>query len=410
MNICFTSPWFVRPKRILLLLGIAAAITFTTSIADAVTPLWTKLIPQRRVPADPEADYSLTEDNGPWLVLAASFTGPEGERQARELVLEFRSRYNLAAYYYGMTFKHDDDPGRGLDAYGSPIRRRYNRGDEVLQHAVLVGDFPRIDDPQAQAMLARVKGLRPHVLEVGEGDDSHQSLATFRQMLTAEVSAKLGKKVEKGPLAHAFITRNQMLPREYFVPRGVDPEVAKWNEDVEHSLLDCPGRYSIRVATFRGRTYLKDLDNPIHKRVKRPTEEDLLVQAALNAHKLTVALRSKGWEAYEFHDRHESYVTVGSFDEMHQLPDGRLLPSTRDAQIIVQTFGAASPQNVFNRPATEDVLREAEVKRQFQHQFTSAPVAEGFHPKRFVGLPLDIQPTPVQTPTRGSISSAYARR
>ena len=32
------------------------------------------------------------------------------------------------------------------------------------------------------------------------------------------------------------------------------------------------------------------------------------------AHKLTLALRKKGYEAYEFHDRFSSIVTVGSFD------------------------------------------------------------------------------------------------
>ena len=34
--------------------------------------------------------------------------------------------------------------------------------------------------------------------------------------------------------------------------------------------------------------------------------------------RLTVALRTRGVEAYEFHDRHESIVTVGSFDSVGQ--------------------------------------------------------------------------------------------
>ena len=39
-----------------------------------------------------------------------------------------------------------------------------------------------------------------------------------------------------------------------------------------------------------------------------------LEEAAENAHILTESLRQQGYEAYEFHDRDQSIVTVGSFD------------------------------------------------------------------------------------------------
>jgi len=39
----------------------------------------------------------------------------------------------------------------------------------------------------------------------------------------------------------------------------------------------------------------------------------------------TNALREKGWEAYEFHDRYESYVAIGSFDQGETLADGRVV-------------------------------------------------------------------------------------
>jgi hypothetical protein len=44
---------------------------------------------------------------------------------------------------------------------------------------------------------------------------------------------------------------------------------------------------------------------------------------AANAEKMTSELRSKGVEAYQFHDRFRSLVTVGSFDELgRELPGG----------------------------------------------------------------------------------------
>lgn len=389
-------------------LGILAGV-FSDSALCQAAPLWKKLMPQKKVPAEAGADYSLQQQNGPWLILACSFSGAEGEQQARDLVFELRKDFNLPAYYYGMTFEQKDDPGRGLDHYGAPIRRRYNRGDSVIEHAVLVGEFPAIDDPAAQEMLARVKTMRPETL-TGETNESHQSLAGFREKVSSYLSQQNDKPVSKGPMGHAFLTRNLLLPKEYFVPQGIDESVAKWNQGVQHSLLDCPGKYTIKVATFRGRSSLEKPEEVKSTKTRRAKKDDPLVTGAEKAQRLTHALRSRGWEAYEFHDKYESYVTVGSYDKMHQMPDGRLAAATPDAQKIIDTFGAAKPHNFFNRPAKEDLLNEQRVKAQFARQFSDGQVANGFHPKRFVGLPFDIQPTPIAVPQRAAISAAYARR
>ena len=71
--------------------------------ASAAEPLWQQLVPRQRVEADAGTDYTLKDENGPWLILAASFSGPQGEDQARELVMEIRSSFQLPAYYYAMT-------------------------------------------------------------------------------------------------------------------------------------------------------------------------------------------------------------------------------------------------------------------------------------------------------------------
>ena len=378
---------------------------------QAADPLWKQLVPRKQVSPDAEADYSLTEQQGPWLVMAASFTGDKGASQARELVLELRRDFRLPAYYYGMTFQQEEvNPGRGIDADGARIRRRYQRGNRIVQHAVLVGEFPAIDDPDAQKTLKRIKFLQPDSLTAGEGEETSQSLATVRKF-QGYLRQRLGDKELKGPMGHAFLTRNPLLPREYFVPQGVDNEVAKWNEGPEFSLMKCPGKYSIRVATFRGRTSLKSKTDEVQDmRTRRAKEDDPLVVAVRNAHLLTVALREKGWDAYEFHDRRESYVAVGSFDEAVTQPNGQIVLAGREAQIIYDTFGATTPGNIFERPAPEDFQQEALQKQRFNSLFANqhGTVAEGFHPKRFVGMPLDIIPEPVLVPRR-SVSLAYAR-
>lgn len=402
----------------------AIVVTSLSAGAIAAEPFWRQVMPRKRVDADPNADYTLTESNGPWLIMAMSFNGEEGESEARELVKELRSKFNLPAYYYAMTFTLDDGrTGRGIDDYGAPIKRRYQRGSQVLEHAVLVGEFPHIDDPEAQALLDRVKSLDPASLKVETGEPTSQSLVAVRQ-LQRTIKQQLGKQGSRGPMGHAFLTRNPMLPKEYFLPVGVEPDVAKWNKDFEHSLLKCPGRFTIKVATFRGNSSLKEANDfkPDGKQVRAAKESDALVVAVDQAHKLTIALRSKGWEAYEFHDRYESYVAVGSFDDLQRTPDGRIFPSTREAQIIVNTFGAATPNVGFDRAtyqaigADEKTIEKAEktegaILQEFDQRFSKAygDTMDGFDPKQFVGLPFDIIPTPIEAP-KLSISSAYARQ
>jgi hypothetical protein len=378
--------------------------------AEAAPPLWKQLAPRKRVAAAAGADYALSQENGPWLILATSFEGPEGEAEARELVLDLRQNHNLPAFYYAMTFQLESArPGLGIDAAGAPIKRRYQRGNEVLQHAVLVGEFASVDDPAAQDLLEQVKVIKPKSLEVAEGEETSQALAAVRDFYT-RVKEQAGRKVYRGPLGHAFLTPNPLLPKEYFAPAGIEPDVAQWNKGLEHSLLECPGKYSVRVATFRGRTLLKEAQTEAaaHASIRQADEKDPLVIAARNAHDLTVALRSRGWEAYQMHDRHESYVTVGSFNEAERLPDGRIVLPQRDAQIIIATFGATSPQNVLEQPVNQ--AREEAAKQQFKQLLSAGygQVAEGFHPKRFVGLPMDIHPQAVEVPKQ-TISASLAR-
>jgi hypothetical protein len=174
--------------------------------------------------------------------------------------------------------------------------------------------------------------------------------------------------------------------------------------------MDCPAKYSIKVATFRGRSSLKSANEELgDMSTRKAREDDPLVLAVKNAHLLTTALRDKGWEAYEFHDRYESIVAIGSFNEGQRTADGKVALQHRDAKIIMDTFGASTPNNIFNRPAQQDLQLEQQKKRQFESLLgTQGQVANGFHPKKFVGLPFDIYPEPIVVPKQ-SVSSAYAR-
>ena len=408
--------------------GVFLSVGF--SITPAHGQIWRQLVPTSNARDTAQDDYALTQQSGPWLIVAASFSGEGAQQQAQELATELRGRYRFDAYLHEMNFDFSREaPGRGLDQYGAPVRRRYQRGDRVSELSVLVGDFTSIDDPDAQKMLERIKSLQPDALNVDVNKTS-QSMAQVRRFEDALLE-KLGRPRKRGPMSQAFFTRNPLLPREYFVPHGVDTFVAKMNEGVEHSLLDCPGRFTVQVATFRGKTILQtsaqqeQSDTSFWGR-KKKIERNPLVDAAENAHLLTEELRAHGFDAYEFHDRTESIVTIGSFSHAGQrLPDGRLAP-VPGIQKIIETFGAAydTPADpltgIGNDMRTQRLVDEQEQQFNLRLSSQQAQAVPGMNPKhvkiwhgsgrrRKVSriIPMDIHPHAIEVPKR-SVSGAYA--
>lgn len=339
--------------------------------ARAAAP-WARILSFNQVEADPQKSYPLTEQNGPWMIMACSFSGQGAEEQARELVLELRRRYKLEAYSYKVRFEFGPTHGRGLNHYGGPVRMRY-RVDGIEEIAVLVGNYPSVSDPGAQRTLQVIKYARPECLKVETGERTNQSLAGWRMAQQKFYEVIGSEKKDKGPMGHAFITRNPLLPQEQYEPGVVDEMVLRMNEGVTHSLLDCPGRYTVQVATFKGSVVLDQKEiEAVEAGKPLPSR---LADAAMKAHLLTEALRVKGYEAYEFHDRYASIVTVGSFDTVGTpRPDGRI-ELHPGIFAIMKTFGAEQ----LNTPG----------------QLVPATTH-----KALMGIPFDIQPIPVQVPRR----------
>jgi hypothetical protein len=122
-------------------------------------------------------------------------------------------------------------------------------------------------------------------------------------------------------MRHAFLMANPLLPADYFNQHMIDRVIIDLNRGVKYSLLDCPNQYSVRVATFRGETTFRIAEIEEQKREEaqllrfnKPITKSKLAEAAEKATRLTNELRKLGVEAYEFHDRYESYVCVGNFD------------------------------------------------------------------------------------------------
>jgi hypothetical protein len=295
-------------------------------------------------------------------------------------VQELRTKYGLPAY----TFKKDFDfskpiEGRGVNKYGETLKMKHQKS-EINEIAVLVGDYPSVNDPAAQKALKKIKSLEPDALKIKDGKTTSQSLAALRTIQKA-IAPKDSEQKKKGPMGHAMVITNPLLPPEYYAPKGIDKLVMEMNKNVTHSLLDCKARYTVRVATFTGHAILLDQKNQESlERGKKP--KSWLEDAAKNAHVLCEVLRARGFEAYEFHDRASSIVTVGSFKSVGTpRPDGKI-EINPEVYKIMKTFGAAQ---VEAGKSTPDVGK----------------------PKSVAGIPFDVQPMPVEVPQR-MLSSDYA--
>lgn len=358
------------PRKLLPALIAFAAGSFCAFEAGYTNPI-ERLLTLQRVEADPNKTYELTPENGPWMIMACSFSGPRALEDAQALVLELRSRYKLPAYIYRKSFEFDDDDlPRRVDRYGRPVKLRYQKGEHVEEVAVLVGDFPSVDDPQALATLQKIKYCRPKCLELDPDKPTSRNLASWR-LFWSFVDPQ---KQQKGPMRYAFLTTNPLLPKELFAPQGLDELLVRANEGVKYSLLECPGKYTVQVATFTGKVAIKPQEIERLQREPFDPEKSELVAAAQTAERLVEALRLKGYEAYIFHDRYASVVTVGSFDWItRSLPDGTV-EFNPEVRKIIETFQG--------KPIAE------------------GPMAGAFAPQTIVGIPLDVSPIPVMVPKR----------
>jgi hypothetical protein len=178
-------------------------------------------------------------------------------------------------------------------------------------------------------------------------------------------------------MGQAFIVSNPLLPDEYFRPKGIDKLVYELNKPIKHSLLECQGKYTVKVATFTGQLITDQ--NEIKAVEAGKKMESHLEQAAINAHKLCEALRAKGYEAYEFHDRYSSIVTVGSFDSVGSPRADGKIEINPQIHTIMQTFGAE--KSVVPGRAAPTIGK----------------------PKLIDGIALDTQPLPVEVPKKNIV-------
>lgn len=276
----------------------------------------------------PEGALELKAEHGPWLILATTLSGDGALDQATALAKELRTELRLPTYIMQRQGDKQTLATRDrvkTDKYGNQrpyqLEIKYANSTTSTAFAVLVGEFnstddPRIEDALNAVRIAQPKALRQETAAAGEEQTSSELVQRKRSLLWSRTDRGLAQK--KGPMGAAFVARNPMLPDDFFQAPPIDKFVEELNREkwIKYSLLDCPGRFTVRVASFRGKE-VTDFGNGAQAS-KMDNTSNALDKAASKAHKMVESLRSRNVEAYEFHDRFGSYVMIGSFNSLGQ--------------------------------------------------------------------------------------------
>jgi hypothetical protein len=261
--------------------------------------------------------YRLTKKHGPWMVMVASFHEPPEDRKgeglspeeaANQLVYELRMK-GIPAY----TFSQEDV----VDEIQTPTRQpeKTKMGQYIAQNGsitVLAGNYESPDDKIAIDTRDHIKKFSPKLLQEEEATSRGGVLHKLKNGGIYRTTPG-----RPGPLSGAFLTVNPLLSPDEVKSVRRDPLIIQLNQDGDYSLLNNKGKYTLVVASFYGRSTVgnamsKDLDVKV---------DDKLYDVAASAWGLATALRKakklgydQDYEAYIYHDRYGSVVTIGSFD------------------------------------------------------------------------------------------------
>lgn len=282
-------------------LNVGTAASFEPVPFDQIKP------PTVDLPNDPIEPFLLTKDIGPFMVLAKTFRGPDAEKFALALVQELRSEFGLPAYI----LRTKDFANRSLVRNIPPTApanlqrplltepEKYRTYDES---AVLVGNEKTLE--ASEKLLHEVKKLKPRCL------DELPHIWNNRRHLK-----------------NAIRTTNPFVPAQDLFPGKIDRMVTQMNQG-PHSIFNCPGRYSLEVATYTGRSTF-NVDAGKMEDIKILKKSPLMT-AMDDAENLAAALaktdevRKTGQPVFVYHDLHSSRVFVGAFNSPNDAAAVRL--------------------------------------------------------------------------------------
>lgn len=359
----------------------------------------------------------LKPEHGPWLIFAASFDGPQAKQKAEALAQDLQRDHGLPAFIMNKKFDFTELMyGSGIREDGRQKVMKYRDRKVVESYAVLVGEFDSTENASLKSTLDNVKTLKPKSLMTNAEDVEKQdasNVKVFRNLLRSAAKDKT-----PGPLETAFVTRNPLLPLDFFQAPDIEKFVFDLNRDPgynEHSLLDCKGKYTVRVMTFRGDDQFISWGRTQSTGDKQadPDKPTALEIAAEQAYLATKALRRVGIDAYQFHDRTQSIVTVGSFDNLGTTDASNQFQYSPEIQKVIAKFGPSSNMRDTGEfglnfgPAVQPKLLFDIVPQKEIPELTAGNRQERQDYFKKLSIGFDVRPTPMAVP-RYHASRIYA--
>ncbi len=258
--------------------------------------------------------YSLTKKHGPWMVMVAAIRDVDDDKRfhrrieggmtareaADEMVFALRKK-GIPAYIYSQDEKVEHLASPSL---AESAGRRYIAQQGYI--SVMAGNFSSNSDKSAKSVLDYIKNkFNPEFL----------------------ADAKNGGILPKtpgrpSPFSRAFLTINPLWEGEV---RDVEEDkfIADLNGGYKYSLLQNKGKYTVVIATFQGGSLVQVGNNSSTKAAGffERNFGNSLNDCGESAMQLTDRLRTAkkfgydtDYEAWVYHDKYKSIVTIGSFD------------------------------------------------------------------------------------------------
>ncbi len=309
--------------------------------------------------------YALTNREGPYIIHIGSFRGDESLEFATRFAEETREKHRYQTYIFSM---NEADAIKEREAlrqaqlkmigseklYNSDEKQKFKTVRVVKEYSVFVGSYPDMETARIEAV--KIKELPPPTSIPSSGVHLYKEPTTRAKAdpdagkygifgMRSNVQSEEGKRLKDAagnPYRQAFVVFNPLRQKPTTTvtqqsPVPFDPIWKELNEKEKYSIFSCPKNWTIVVAKFSAPSPVQSTMRPsVVQTGFNPAPNDLgkgLERAAETARQIAELLRDggKGYDAYVFHTREYSIVTVGAFEH-------RLDPNMEQAWTILKQF------------------------------------------------------------------------
>ncbi|MEM9644194.1 MAG: hypothetical protein AAF989_04295, partial [Planctomycetota bacterium] len=142
------------------LMSLFLLLTFVTTASGEPPRLFQRMFSgaAKPMPEKNQGARQLAIEDGPWMILAHTFVGPNSESKAERLAEELSRGMKLPTFIYQEKFDFTSGPKARA---GETRRVRYANPHQYEAHAVLVGEYDSVEHPNAEGDLQKIKSATP---------------------------------------------------------------------------------------------------------------------------------------------------------------------------------------------------------------------------------------------------------